>query len=203
VVVQHAHATFPIRSAFRHHAGGGLGANNHYPMSGETAKRVVIPNTVSGSLGLGRAVLHARQTGKDPVAVVARETGGRVAFVGEITALQEEEALGFYFTTASIAGSLDSRPHGHLVIKNETMFLAIDDRPRAYFPDLVLMLEPSTGRGWMSVELRVGSPLALVLVPCHPRLRRAVQSGTADEAFSPARYGRPQDHYRPLEALGN
>jgi DUF917 family protein len=89
------------------------------------------------------------------------------------------------------------------VIKNETMFLAIDDRPRAYFPDLVLMLEPSTGRGLMSVELRVGSPVALVVVPCHPRLRRAVLSGTADEAFSPARYGRPQDRYRPLEELAN
>jgi DUF917 family protein len=206
VVVQHAtHATFPDqvgRFVITH--GGGLGANNHYPMTGETAKRVVIPNTISGSLGLGRAVLHARQTGKDPVAVVARETGGRVALVGEITALQEEEALGFYFTTASIAGRRGSSGRtGTLVIKNETMFLAIDDQPRAYFPDLVLMLEPSTGRGWMSVELRVGSPLALVLVPCHPRLRRAVQSGTADEAFSPARYGRPQDRYRPLEALGN
>ena len=132
------------------------------------------------------------------------ESGGRVAFDGEITALQEEEALGFYFTTASIAGRRGFAGHtATLVIKNETMFLAVDDRPRAYFPDLVLMLEPSTGRGWMSVELRVGSPLSLVLVPCHPRLRRAVQSGTADEAFSPARYGRPQDRYRPLEALGN
>jgi DUF917 family protein len=57
VVVQHAtHATFPDqvgRFVITH--GGGLGANNHYPMTGETAKRVVIPNTISGSLGLGRA----------------------------------------------------------------------------------------------------------------------------------------------------
>jgi hypothetical protein len=206
IVVQHAtDTTFPDQvGRFVISRGGGLGANNHYPMRGETAKRVVVPNTISASLGLGRAVLYARQVGKDPVAVAARETGGRLAFVGEITELQEEETLGFYFTTAVVQGRLGfSGRTSRLVIKNETMFLAIDDRPRAYFPDLVLMLEPSTGRGLMSVELRVGSPVALVVVPCHPRLRRAVLSGTADEAFSPARYGRPQDRYRPLEELAN
>jgi uncharacterized protein len=87
------------------------------------------------------------------------------------------------------------------VIKNETMYLAIDGGARAYFPDLVLMLEPRSGRGLMSVELRVGSTVSLVVAPCHPRLRQAVMSGLAEAAFSPSRYGRPKDSYRPLEEL--
>jgi hypothetical protein len=182
--------------------GGGLGANNHYPMSGATAKQVIIPNTISASLALGRSVLAARQAGVDSVALVAKEVGGTLLFSGEIRSLQEKEALGFYFTTAELAGQGESTGHqAQLVIKNESMYLAIDGAPRAYFPDLVLLLEPGTGRGIMSVELRVGTRISLVGVPCHPRLRQAVLSGRAEAAFSPTRYGRPDDHYRPMEQL--
>jgi DUF917 family protein len=202
VVVQSAtDPTFPDQvGRFVISRGGGLGANNHYPMSGKTAKRVVIPNTISGSLRLGRTLAAARQAGADPVAAVAREVGGRLVFQGEISTMQEEEALGFYFTTVVMQGQVGFAGHkAELVIKNETMYLAIDGGARAYFPDLVLMLDPRSGRGLMSVELRVGGTVSLVVAPCHPRLRQAVMSGRAEAAFSPSRYGRPKDSYRPLE----
>jgi hypothetical protein len=116
--------------------------------------------------------------------------------------MQEQEALGFYFTSAELRGQGEFAAHtAQLVIKNESMYLSIDGAARAYFPDLVLLLEPGTGRGIMSVELQVGSLVSLLGVPCHPRLRQAVLSGQAEAAFSPARYGRPDDHYRPLEEL--
>jgi DUF917 family protein len=204
VVVQHAaDPTFPDQvGRFVITQGGGLGANNHYPMSGKTAKRVVIPNTISTSLALGKAVIAARMVGSDPAAVVAKEVGGTLLFSGEIGSLQEKEALGFYFTTAELTGQGSfAGHHAQLVIKNESMYLAIDGAARAYFPDLVLLLEPGTGRGIMSVELQVGSLVSLVGVSCHPRLRQAVLSGRAEAAFSPTRYGRPDDHYRPLEEL--
>ncbi|MFB0535387.1 MAG: hypothetical protein ACETWR_10425, partial [Anaerolineae bacterium] len=61
--------------------------------------------------------------------------------------------------------------------------------------------EPGTGRGVMSIEVGVGTPLALVGVPCHPRLRQAIQSEVGARAFSPARYGHPDLTYRPIESL--
>ena len=204
VVVQSAtDPTFPDQvGRFVISRGGGLGANNHYPMSGKTAKRVIIPNTISASLHLGKALAEARQAGTDPVAAVAREVGGKLLFQGEISSMQEAEALGFYFTTVGLQGRAGLAQHkAELTIKNETMYLAIDGAPRAYFPDLVLMLDPQTGRGLMSVELSVGRAVSLVVTACHPRLREAVLSGQAEAAFSPARYGRPDDHYRPLEEL--
>jgi uncharacterized protein len=205
VVVQKAvDPTFPDQvGRFVISRGGGLGANNHYPMSGDTAKRVIIPNTISASLRLGTNVLEARSRGADPVAAVAAEVGGKLLFVGQIDSLKEEESLGFYFTTARLTGQHGNAGHtAELVIKNETMHLAIDGTSRVYFPDLVLMLDPETGRGLMSVELAVGRPVALVAVACHPRLRQAVLSKRAEAAFSPARYGRPNDDYRPMEELG-
>jgi hypothetical protein len=182
--------------------GGGLGANNHYPMTGRQAKRAVIPNTISGSLRLGKAVLAARKTGADPVASVAGELKGKVLFAGKIERLDEQEKLGFYFTTATLKGGQAHKGQtAKLVIKNETMLLEVEGRVRVIFPDLVLLLEPGTGRGIMSIELKVGMEVALVGVPCHPRLREAVHSDVGAQAFSPERYGRLDLKYRPLEEL--
>jgi DUF917 family protein len=70
------------------------------------------------------------------------------------------------------------------------------------FPDRVLMLEPATGRGIMSVELAAGVGVALLGAPAHPLLRAAATGSIQGRAaFSPARYGRPDLEYRPMEEL--
>jgi len=180
--------------------GGGLGANNHYPMTGRQAKQAVVPGTISKALRLGRAVQAARRLGGDPIAVIAAEMKGTRLFTGRILRLDEEEKLGFYFTTATIQGEGAHRGQtARLVIKNETMLLEIEGKVRAMFPDLVLLLDPTTGRGLMSVELKAGTEVALVGAPCHERLREAVRTDVGAQAFSPERYGRPDLTYRPLE----
>jgi DUF917 family protein len=182
--------------------GGGLGANNHYPMTGRQAKAAVIPGTISGSLELGRRVLAARAGGDDPVKTVVAALDGAHLFTGTVTALVEEETMGFYFTVATLEGDEGGRGRtAELVIKNETMLLTVDGQIRAIFPDLVCLLEPDTGRGIMSVEIEIGMPLALVGTLCHPRLRHAVHSEMGAQAFSPARYGRPGVTYQPIESL--
>jgi DUF917 family protein len=182
--------------------GGGLGANNHYPMTGRQAKEAVVPGTISGALKLGRQVLAARTEGQDPVLTVATVLDGALLFRGEVVSLAEEERTGFYFTVATLAGTgawTDQK--AELVIKNETMLLIVNEQVRAIFPDLVCLLEPGSGRGIMSVEMQVGTPLALVGLPCHPRLRRAAQSEMGARAFSPDRYGQPELSYQPIESL--
>jgi len=182
--------------------GGGLGANNHYPMTGRQAKQAVVPGTISTALRLGREVLAARASRRDPVSAAALQLRGKKLFAGEITHLKEEESLGFYFTTATLAGiGPYEGQSAQLTIKNETMLLEIGRRARAIFPDLVLLLEPGTARGIMSVELRMGWRVELVGVPCHPRLRTSARSELGKEAFSPTRYGRPDLSYQPIEEL--
>lgn len=182
--------------------GGGMGANNHYPMTGRQAKGSVVPNTISGALDLGRAVLRARHEGEDPVAAAAEILDGVPLFTGFVELLEEEEKMGFYYTVAHLKGTgPDDGRRARLVIKNETMLLSVEDTIKAIFPDLVCMLDPGTGRGVMSVELAEGTPLALVGVRCHQRLREALQSEVGALAFSPARYGYPDLAYQPIEEL--
>ena len=84
---------------------------------------------------------------------------------------------------------------------NEAMLLSLDGKTAVIFPDLICMLEPETGRGLMSVELHTGMEIAVLGVPCHPRLREAVQDETGRRSFAPARYGYPELDYRPMEEL--
>jgi len=182
--------------------GGGMGANNHYPMTGRQAKEATVPNTISGALELGRTVFRARQEGDDPVAAAIAALHGVLLFTGTVERLEEEEKMGFYYTLVDLQGmAQDEGRSARLVIKNETMLLSIDDATKAIFPDLVCMLEAGTGRGVMSVELRPSTSLALVGVRCHQRLREALESEVGAIAFSPARYGHPELEYLPIETL--
>jgi len=182
--------------------GGGMGANNHYPMSGGQAKEVIVPDTISGGLELGRVVLRARHQGHDPVAAANVVLGGVVLFTGSVARAQEEEKMGFYYTVVDLHGTgSDEGRVARLVIKNETMLLSIEGSIKAIFPDLVCLLEPGTGRGVMSVELAQGMALTLVGMRCHERLREALASEIGARAFSPARYGYPDLEYQPIEEL--
>lgn len=205
VVVQDAvNSTYPDqlgRWVVTH--GGGFGANNHYPMTGGKAKQAVIPGTISTALRLGKEVLAARESGTDPIDIVAAQLKGQRLFAGTITQLQEEESMGFYFTTATLTGTgAHQGQTAQLVIKNETMLLEIEGQVRVIFPDLVLLLEPGTARGIMSIELTKGWDIELVGVPCHPRLRKSARSELGQQAFGPGRYGHPDLKYRPIEELG-
>jgi DUF917 family protein len=182
--------------------GGYLGANNHHPMSGETLKRTTVPGTFSRALVLGQAVLAARAQGADPVAAAAHALGARRIIGGRVESLQEVERMGFYFTTAYVTG--EGRDHGRtarLVIKNEAMLCYRDDHPMAIFPDPIYLLEPRTGRGYMSVELRPGHELVLLAAAAHPRLRAAAQTEAGRQAMSPERFGAPELAYQPLEEI--
>jgi len=182
--------------------GGGMGANNHYPMSGRQAKKAIVPNTISKALELGQAVLTARRSGQDAVATATQILHGVSLFNGRVARLREEEKMGFYFTVVDLAGTgADAGREARLVVKNETMLLSIEGLNKAIFPDLVCLLEPGTARGIMTTELAEGGTVSLVGARCHERLRETLQSEVGALAFSPARYGYPDLQYLPIEDL--
>lgn len=179
--------------------GGFMGANNHHPMTGAQAKATSIPGTFTRALALGEAVQQARGSGGNPVQTVAETLGARHLIEGRIDSLVEEERQGFYFTTVAITGTgVDERRTAQLVIKNEAMLCSLDNQPVTLFPDPIYLIEPSTGRGYMSIELRQEAPIVLLGAPAHPNLQSAAMTEAGRQAFSPARYGRPDLLYRPM-----
>lgn len=182
--------------------GGFLGANAHHPMTGTQTREYSIPGTFTRALSLGKAVMEARETGGDPVAAVADILDAHRLLHARIERLDEEEEMGFYFTTATLTGvGEDAGRQGSLIIKNEAMVLHLDGRPAVIFPDPIYMLEPDSGRGLMSVELREGMVIEILAAAAHTRLRAAAQSEAGKKAFSPVRFGQPELEFEPLESL--
>ena len=177
--------------------GGHLGANNHHPMTGGQVKDFSIPGTFSGALALGRSVVAARAAGQDPLEAIQDRLRPMDQFSASLTELQEEEHMGFYYTIVGLQMS-DGRS-GEMIVKNETMMLSVNGDVICMFPDRILIIEPSTGRGVMSVELEVGMELALLVVPAHPRLQAAAQTEQGRISMGPTRYGRAELDYEPLE----
>jgi len=182
--------------------GGGMGANNHYPMSGAEAKRAVVPKTITRALEIGAALARARSEGRNPVEAAVEALSGTMLFQGRVGRVHGEDRGGFYVTNVDLRGTGSFEgAEARLVIKNETMVLWVDGRLRAVFPDLVCMLDPATGRGVMSVEVADEKELVLVGTPCHPRLREGLETPDGRAAFGGARYGHPEVEYVPIERL--
>jgi hypothetical protein len=179
---------------------GGLGANTHYPMAGRVAREVVIPETISFTFDLGQQVASL----SDPEAVskiVAACVGGQVAFHGTVDVIREEEAMGFLVQTVSLTGKAAfSGESLEIVVKNEFMMASKNGRLGCVFPDLILMIDEN-GQGIMSSELEAGQSVWAILAPCHPRLRAAVMTSEGKSALGPARFGRPNISYQPVEVL--
>ena len=203
VVTQQLHPTFADEiGRWMVTRGGGLGANNHYPMRGSDFKRAVIPGTISLALRMGRTLAAARAGSADPVKAVIEAMGAEELFRGRVARVKGEDVGGFYITSVALQSSGASAGRkARLIIKNETMALWLDGRLRAVFPDLVCMLDPETGRGIMSVEIARGKEIVLAGMRCHPVLRAGLSSEIGKAAFGGHRYGCPELEYAPLEDL--
>jgi hypothetical protein len=182
--------------------GGHLGADVQHTMSGKMVKETSVPGTFTDSLKLGRSVVEARQQGVDPIDRIASILGAYRILNARISSMHEEEWMGFYFTEVELIGiGKDAGCSIRLVIKNEAMVCYLDGKPITIFPDPIYMLEPGTGRGMMSVELKTGMELLILCAPAHPRLRAAAITEAGRKAFNPARFGQHQLQYKPIEEL--
>jgi len=179
----------------------GLMANSHYPMSGAELKRSVIPNTITKAIDLGCFLASLTGQPEDRLVSLSEYLEGFPLLWGKVTAINGENRGGFYFAHVRIKGSGGFKGRTvDLTIKNEVMCARLDGRPVVIFPDLVLVLDPDTNEGVMTPDIKEGRELLLVAVPCHPRLREALETEVGARAFASDRYGERID-YRPVEEL--
>jgi len=181
---------------------GGLGANAHYPMTGREAREAVIPDTISSTLELGKALQSTTDLNR-AVRIVEHHTRGQAAFTGFVAELVEREAMGFLVQTARLSGTEQfSGQTVELVMKNEFMMASKDGMLGCVFPDLILLLDQE-GRGVMSSELEKGQAVHMILAPCHPRMRETMATLAGAEALDSARYGHDGITYCPVELLSS
>ena len=150
---------------------------------------------------IGISIANSRNKNEDPVRIVRETVSGIDIFNGKVEEINEEEAEGFYFTKVKLSGlGKDKDNSCELIVKNETMTCWKNGELQVVFPDLLCLLDPKTGRGIMSTELKKNLELKLVAISCHERLREALKHPNGKIAFSSKRYGQNIE-YVPLEEL--
>jgi DUF917 family protein len=148
---------------------GSLAATCKAPRTGREVKEWGVLHTVTQAIGLGRAVLAARNAKADPVSAVAGHAGGLLLFSGKIVDVERRTTEGFLRGTARLAGLDGDRGRAFRVdFQNEFTVGWLDDEVRASVPDIICLLDATTGEAIGTEALRYGQRVKIVALPAPP-----------------------------------
>ncbi|HBG99059.1 MAG TPA: DUF917 domain-containing protein [Rhodobacteraceae bacterium] len=167
------------------------------PMTGAFVRRAAVPGTITQALTLGRAVLDAHATHRDPIAAVIAQEGGRLLMTAKITDLERHLKGGFAVGHLTLEGFGDfAGEAGRIDLQNEFLVFWRNGTAEVIVPDLIVVLDSDTGLPITTEMLRYGQRIAVLGLPCHALLR----SPEALRIVGPAAFGYPGIAYRPMPA---
>ena len=169
------------------------------PITGATAKapNVLVKESLSLAIALGRAVREAKAANTDPIDAARRAGDGYRLFSGRVSSFDWGDRDGF------LAGHLFVEGRGEfagqtlrLDYKNEHLVAQLGDRIIATCPDLITMVDRETAEGVNNPEFYEGQLVEVLGFRCDPIWRRP----EGLEVFEPRYFGFPID-YTPIEDI--
>lgn len=143
-----------------------------YPMSGRDAKRVVIRDTMTLSLKLGRIIADAKNT-HAPVDHLlgsirsdAPETEVVRLFDGKVSDVRRSTEGGFAVGWLDLEGLGNSQGSAHIEFQNEYLALTVDGMPKALAPDLICLVDSETAEPVPTPDIRFGQRLSAIGMSC-------------------------------------
>lgn len=165
-----------------------------FVLSGRDTRRVLVRDTLSESLQVGRAIREALENGRDPVDAGARATRGKVRFVGELARTDAGVVDGYYQGYHRFVGHGEWQgQEARVWFRNENHVMWVGDLVVATSPDLIMQMDPSCGEPVPNHSLELGRSVALLVAPA----RKVHRSPEAIERLGPRHYGFDID-YRPV-----
>ncbi|MEM8617501.1 MAG: DUF917 domain-containing protein [Pseudomonadota bacterium] len=168
------------------------------PISGKVAKGggVLVRDTLSLSMAIGRAVREAKAGTADPIEAARAVGDGYRLFEGRIEDFKWGDADGFLVGDMAIAGDgLFAGQTLTLDYKNEYLVATRDGEVIATCPDLICLIDRETADAIINPDFERGQRVAVLGYRCDPIWR--TKAGLA--VFSPRYFGYDID-YRPIEA---
>jgi hypothetical protein len=166
------------------------------PMTVKEARRALVQGTVSLCYRIGRAVVEARASGKDPVQAVVGEMHGWKLLEGKVTKFTSKNEGGFLRAELMLDGIGEHKGHRlKSSIMNEHIMVWLDGRPIVMPPDLMSLLK-NDGEAVTNGQLSVGMELTAIAARA-PRVWRRTKGL---ELFGPRHFGFDYD-YVPVEDL--
>lgn len=166
-----------------------------FMMLGCDMKEVVVPGTLTCALELGRVIREANESGQDPIEAIVNYTRGYLVAVGTVTKKEWYDKDGYYWGTHEIAGEGSWDGHTFRVwFKNENHICWRDREVLVTSPDLISIVDASTGWPFTNNQLQEGARVAVISTKCNERHRAKV--GLA--VLAPRAFGYDIE-YVPLE----
>jgi len=166
-----------------------------HPLDGRSLKKSVIPRTVSKALMIGRAVRQACIEGTNPVQAAITAGNGFSLFQGEVSKVDWKIESGLTLGNIHIEGQQENAGHRYRIwYENENILSWYDGDPDVMAPNLICVLDPSTGHAITNPNCQEGMHVAVVgyVAPELWRLPRGL------ELFGPRSFGYDVD-YRKIE----
>jgi DUF917 family protein len=159
---------------------GGTAIGADFVMTASTARSVTIRRTVSLALELGRAV---RAGGPAAVTEVGK---GTTVIRGKVADVERRTTEGFARGTVIVDGTGDDRGRFlEIHVQNENLLATEGGRPRAMTPDLITLVDETTGQAIPTERVRFGHRVVVLALPCADLWR--TERGLA--AAGPAAFG--------------
>lgn len=130
-----------------------------YCMDSATARRVVVPDTISQAHKLGELLNAARAHNTDPIAALCAYAAGIEVTRGVITDIVHTLEKGFLKGCVTIVGESNAT----VIFKNEYLVAERDGTLCATTPDIIALLDTETGAALTTESLARGLRCALVV----------------------------------------
>lgn len=178
-----------------------MGGQSHlmcYGMTGEQAKRVSVPATITLAEGIGRVIREARATKQSPLPALIEWLGqthygyARSIGSGKVVDIERRVENGWSLGVVTIQPFDDAAPY-RIQIQNENLVVEQDGEVLAVVPDLISILDIDTIEAIPTERLRYGQRVDILGIRVPPIMR----TPEALRVFGPAAFG-IDSPYRPL-----
>ncbi|MGB6318093.1 MAG: DUF917 domain-containing protein, partial [Litorimonas sp.] len=167
------------------------------PITGAVAKRpgVLVQNSLSLSISIGRAVREAKAADRDPIEAARIAGDGYLLFKGRVARSDWADADGFLEGTVEMDGTgAFSGQRFRTRYKNEHLIARRNGQVVATAPDLIQIVDDASADGIDNPDFTVGQPVTVLGFRSDPLWR--TDAGLA--VFGPRYFGYDVD-YVPIE----
>jgi DUF917 family protein len=143
-----------------------------YPMTGKQLKEAGIPNTITLAEEIGRAIRESKERKVNPVDAILDVAKGFELFKGKIVDVVRRTTGGFARGEAILEGIDEYSGHKlEIHFQNENLVAILDGEVIASVPDLITVLDITTGEPITTEGLKYGYRCVVIGIPCSEKWR--------------------------------
>lgn len=166
-----------------------------YPATVADLREATVAGSITRARKIGEAIRTGRSREANPVETVREAVGGFLVLEGKVDDVERRTEKGFSTGQASLGGIEGyTGARLELAFQNEYLAARFDGELTVTTPDLITVLDLDTGQPITAEALRYGFRVAVIGIPCSPKLRTPAGLGLV----GPRYFGYEVD-YLPIE----